>query len=220
MPQKKNPDVLEIVRARMSFILGNFVSSATIMKALPSGYNLDLQELTPKLWESIEIISTSITILSELIKNLNVNKNIFNKKILNYSTTTELANLLVTSYDVPFRSSHKIIGAVVKILLDKNLELSDLTPELLNKTAKEVAGIKLTIKIKDIKDHINPKKFVEKHKATGGPAPTEVERMLKNRREMINKSITSLKEKKLKLKEAELQMKSEVQRFINSQKSA
>ena len=54
MPQKKNPDVLEVIRARMSQILGNFVTCATTMKALPSGYNLDLQELTPKLWESIE----------------------------------------------------------------------------------------------------------------------------------------------------------------------
>lgn len=215
MPQKKNPDVLEVIRARMSHILGNFVSSATIMKALPSGYNLDLQELTPILWESIAIISTSITILSELVKNLNVNKNSFNKKILKYSTTTELANVLVTKYDVPFRSSHKIIGAVVKILLDKNLELSELKPELINRTAKEVAGIKLAIEIEDIKDHINPKKFVESHKVTGGPAPTEVERMLKNRRELIKKSKASLKEKKLKLEEAEFQMKSEIQRFIH-----
>ncbi len=218
MPQKKNPDVLEVIRARMSHILGNFVSSATIMKALPSGYNLDLQEITPILWESIVIVSTSITILSELVKNLNVNKNSFNKKILNYSTTTELANLLVTKYDVPFRSAHKIIGAVVKILIDKNIDISDLKPEMINKTAKEVAGIKLAIKIEDVKDRINPKKFVESHKTTGGPAPAEVERMLKNRKEMIKKSKTSLKEKKMKLKEAELQMKSEIQRYINFQK--
>jgi len=219
MPQKKNPDILEVIRARMSHILGNFVSSATIMKALPSGYNLDLQELTPKLWDSLDILSSSLIMLSELVINLNLNKNIFTKKILNFSTTTELANLLVIKYNVPFRISHKIIGTVVKILLDKNLDLSDLKPELINKIAKEYAGINLAIKIEDIKECINPKKFVENHKATGGPAPTEVERMLKNREKLIKNSKTNLKEKKLRLKEAELMMKSEIQRYIHFQKN-
>jgi argininosuccinate lyase len=219
MPQKKNPDVLEVIRARMSNILGNFVSSATMMKALPSGYNLDLQELTPKLWETIDIISSSMIMLSELVKNLNLNKNIFTKKVLKYSTTTELANLLVIKYRIPFRTSHKIIGAVVKILLENNLKLSDLKPELINKTAKEYAGINLAVELEDIKDRINPKKFVESHKAMGGPAPTEVERMLKNRLELIKKSEDNLNEKNLILKKAELLMKSEIKRYIHFQKN-
>jgi len=138
MPQKKNPDVLEVIRARMSQVLGNFVASATTLKALPSGYNLDLQELTPKLWESIETVSASVGMLSELSKNLKVNNDVFSKQVLQYSTTTELANLLVKKYGVPFRTSHKIVGAVVKALLDKKLQLSDLKPELLNKTANDV----------------------------------------------------------------------------------
>ncbi len=213
MPQKKNPDVLEIVRARMSQILGNLVTSATTMKALPSGYNLDLQELTPKLWESLEIAESSLSILSELFKNLKVNKDIFSKHILNYSTTTELANLLVKKYNVPFRTSHRIIGTVVKTLLDKKLTLSDLTPESLNKTAKDSAGITIAVKLTDIKESIDPKKFVESHGATGGPAPTEVKRMLINRKRFTSLSKTSLKEKKCRLEEADLQLKSVIQRY-------
>jgi len=213
MPQKKNPDVLEVIRARMSQVLGNFVASASTLKALPSGYNLDLQEITPKLWESIETVSNSLFMLSELTKNLNVNKNVFSKQILNYSTTTELANLLFKKYNVPFRTSHKIVGAVVKTLLDKEMALSDLTPELLNKTAKDSAGITLAVKPADIKDSIDPKKFVESHKTMGGPAPAEVKRMLKNRKQMTSQSKTSLKEQKSKLEEADSQLKSVVQRY-------
>jgi argininosuccinate lyase len=213
MPQKKNPDVLEVIRARMSQILGNFVASATTMKALPSGYNLDLQELTPKLWESIETVSASVNMLSELTKNLDVNKNVFSKQILNYTTTTELANLLVKKYNVPFRTSHKIVGAVVKTLLDKKLALSDLTPELLNKTTKDSAGIVLAVKLADIKDSIDPQKCVESHNAMGGPAPTEVKRMLKNRKQLTGQSKTSLKEQKCKLEEADMQLKSAVQHY-------
>ena len=213
MPQKKNPDVLEVIRARMSQVLGNFVASATTMKALPSGYNLDLQELTPKLWESIETVSESACMLSELAKNLKVNKNVFNKQVLNYSTTTELANLLVKKYNVPFRTSHKIVGAVVKTLLDKKQALSDLTPELLNKTAKDSAGITLAVKLADIKDSIDPKKCVESHNAMGGPAPAEVKRMLTSRKQLTSQTKTSLKEHKSRLEEADMQLKSAVQRY-------
>jgi argininosuccinate lyase len=213
MPQKKNPDVLEVVRARMSQVLGNFVASATTMKALPSGYNLDLQELTPKLWESLETVAASLYILSELTKNLNVNKNAFDKTALEFATTTELANMLVKKYDVPFRASHKIVGAVVKVLLDKKLALSDLTPELLNKTAKDVAGITFNVKLADIKDSADPKKFVESHKVTGGPAPSEVKRMLKNREQLTAQSKTNLKTKKKMLATADNQLKSAVQRY-------
>jgi argininosuccinate lyase len=218
MPQKKNPDVLEVVRARMSQVLGNFVASATTMKALPSGYNLDLQELTPKLWESIETVAASLCMLSELAKNLNVNKNVFGKPVLEFATTTELANMLVKKYDVPFRTSHKIVGTVVKTLLDKKLTLSDLKPELLNKTAKDVAGITLDIKLADIKESISPQKFVESHNAMGGPAPAKVKRMLTNRKQSTNQSKMSLKEQKSRLEEADLQLKSAVQRYQSNKK--
>jgi argininosuccinate lyase len=218
MPQKKNPDVLEVIRARMSQILGNFVASATTMKALPSGYNLDLQELTPKLWESIETVADSLCMLSELAKNLNVNKDVFSKPVLEFATTTELANMLTKKYDVPFRTSHKIVGALVKILLDKKLALSDLKPELLNKTAKDVAGITLAVKLTDIKDSTDPQKFVESHNAMGGPAPAEVKRMLKSRKQSTNKSKTNLKEEKGLLEKADKQLKSVVEHYQSNKK--
>jgi argininosuccinate lyase len=213
MPQKKNPDVLEVVRARMSHILGNFVASATTMKALPSGYNLDLQEITPKLWESLETVASSIDIISELVKNLKISKEIFSKPVLKFATTTELANMLVKKYNIPFRTSHRIVGAAVKTLLDKKLELSELTPELLNKAAKENAGINLVVKLVNIKYSVDPQKFVESHKIMGGPAPAEVKRMIKNRKQLTSQSKINLKEKKEMLEKADKQLKSAVQGY-------
>jgi argininosuccinate lyase len=214
MPQKKNPDVLEVIRARMSQVLGNLVACTTTMKALPSGYNLDFQELTPKLWDTLEIVATSVYVLSELVKNLNINPDIFNKQILKFSTTTELANLLVKKYNISFRISHKIVGAAIKVLLNKNLALSNLTPELLNKAAQDSAGITLVVKMKDIKDSIDPQKFVKSHKTLGGPAPSEVKRALTSRKTLINQTKTSLNEHKSKLEEADLQLKSMLQHYI------
>jgi argininosuccinate lyase len=216
MPQKKNPDVLEVIRARMSQVLGNFLASATTMKALPSGYNLDFQEITPKLWESLETVTGSVDMLSKLAKNLNVNKDVFSKPILKFATTTELANMLVKKYNVPFRTSHRIVGALVKTLLDKKMTLSGLTPELLQKTAQDSAGLTLNVKEVDIQESIDPMKFVESHKTKGGPAPAEVKRMLKNRKQLTSQLKTSLKKKKSKLEEADNQLNSVVQRYSSS----
>ncbi len=196
MPQKKNPDLLEVIRARMSHVLGNFFASATTLKALPSGYNLDFQEITPKLWESLETVAGSLDMFSKLVKNLNVSKDVFSKSVLKFSTTTELANVLVKKYNVPFRTSHKIVGSLVKTLLDKKMTLADLTPELLQKVAQDSAGLALKVKLADIQESSDPMKFVESHKAKGGPAPAEVKRMLKNRKKLTAQSKASLKEKK------------------------
>jgi argininosuccinate lyase len=218
MPQKKNPDVLEVVRARMSSVLGNFLASATTMKALPSGYNLDLQEVTPKLWESLETVADSLNMLSELVKNLKVSKDVFSKPVLKFSTTTELANILVKKYDVPFRTSHKIVGALVKILLYKKLTLFDVTPELLDKVAKDSAELTLIVKAEDIQASIDPMKFVESHKAKGGPSPAEVKRMLESRKKLLAKSKATLKKKKTKLDAADGQLKSVVDNILNKEK--
>jgi argininosuccinate lyase len=218
MPQKKNPDLLEAIRAKMSQILGNFLSSATTLKALPSGYNLDFQEITPKLWESMNIVSSSVDILSKLIKNLKISKIDFNNPVFKFSTTTELANVLVKKYDVPFRTSHKIVGTVTKILLDDNRALSDLSPELLNKTAKDIAGIIIDVTMTDIHDSIDPLKFIKNHKIRGGPAPSEVKRMLKNRKHLTSTSIKNLNDKKKILEQAKNQLEAAVQLYSSIDK--
>jgi argininosuccinate lyase len=214
MPQKKNPDILEVVRARMSSVLGNFLTSATTLKALPSGYNLDFQEITPKLWESLETVSNSLHMLSELVKKLKVSKDVFSKPVLKFSTTTELANILVRKHDVPFRASHKIVGALVKILLDKKLSLSDATSELLQKVAKDSAGLTLNVKEADIQVSIDPAKFVESHKVNGGPSPAEVKRMLMNRKKLAGESKANLKEIEGKLEAADGQLESVVSGYL------
>lgn len=215
MPQKKNPDLLEVIRARMSHVLGNFLSSVTTMKALPSGYNLDFQEITPKLWESLEIVAASLGMLSELVKNLKVSEDLFNKPVLKFSTTTKLANVLVKNYNVPFRTAHKIVGTLIKTLLDKRLNLSDTTPALLQKAAQDSAGLALNVKEADIQASIDPMKFVESHKAKGGPSPAEVKRMFKNRKQLMAQSKSNLKEKKGKLDAADGQLRSVIKGYLN-----
>ena len=130
MPQKKNPEVLEVIRARASYALGDFVASAAALKSLPSTYNLDFQEITPKLWAETDNLASAISIFAQLVPKLKVSTNVENKAAAGFVGATELANMLVQKYNVAFRTSHKIVGALVKSLIDSKQNLLNATPEL------------------------------------------------------------------------------------------
>jgi argininosuccinate lyase len=213
MPQKKNPEVLEVIRARASHVLGDFVASAAALKSLPSTYNLDFQEITPKLWEAIEVTNSSLNMFAKLIPNLKVSADISSKALTSFSAATELANMLVRKYNVPFRSAHKIVGSLVKSLIDSKQTFLDATPELLQKVAQDAVGIKLVVNAEDITESIDPLKIVETHKVKGGPAPTEVERALTTRKQRIVLSKSKVSKLKQKLDDAESKLESTVKSY-------
>ncbi len=197
MPQKKNPEVLEVIRARASYALGDFVASAAALKSLPSTYNLDFQEITPKLWSSTDNLTASLSIFVKLVPNLKVTSNVESKAAAGFVGATELANMLVRKYSVAFRTSHKIVGALVKALIDSKQTLLDATPELLTKVAMESVGIQLTVKKVDIVECTNPRKLIETYKVQGGPSPAEVERAIIS----TNKTLIQTKTNITKLQE-------------------
>jgi len=203
MPQKKNPDVLEVIRAKMSLVFGDFVGCTTALKALPSSYNMDFQEVTPKLWSSLEAARDSSVMLSELIPNLTLMSNKMSMPELSFLTSTELANMLVRSHKAPFRTAHKIIGKLVKLLIKKGRSLKDTTPDILAEVSEEVLGSSLWVETEEIADAVDPSSFVRSHSARGGPSPKEVERMLESRKALLARSKGWVSEKKRRLEEAE-----------------
>lgn len=219
MPQKKNPEVLEVIRARASYVLGNFVTCAAIVKSLPSTYNLDFQEITPKLWDSLDIVRNSLDMIHKLVPKLKVVTDISDKASKGFVAATEMANLLVRKYNVPFRSAHKIVGALVKSLIEAKSSFADATPKLLQKAAQESVGLKVVIKAEDLADLASPLKLVEACNVKGGPAPIEVKRALADREKQLltTKSIISKIDKELE--EAENKLESIIQSFLPVSKS-
>jgi len=180
MPQKKNPEVPEVIRARVSDVAGNLLATVMTLKSLPSGYNMDFQEITPKLWESIDSLSSSLSMLSSLIPSLTVTKRI-PSELLDFTTSTELANMLVRKAGVSFRSAHRIVGTIVRDLVEKRLNLSDVTSDMIRSVSSRIVGSAVTVTEADIRSSVDPKKFVEAHETKGGPCSAEVGRMLKCR---------------------------------------
>jgi argininosuccinate lyase len=215
MPQKKNPELLEVVRARVSYVLGNFVTATFIMKALPSAYNLDFQEITPRLWDSLINLIKSLDMLTKFVAHLKVANFTFDGPH-NFLTSTELANMLVRKHKVSFRTAHKIVGSLVKTIIANKLTLYDVTPELLNKIASDFSKSLTGISAEEICNSIHPMKFIESHNLVGGPSPMEVERMLKVRKRWTILSRAKISEMKSKLDEAEDKLKSVIKSYTTA----
>ena len=207
MPQKKNPEVLEVIRARASHVLGDFVASVATVKSLPSTYNLDFQEITPKLWASMKNVHASLDMFHKLLPKLKVSADISGKANASFVAATELANVLVREYDVPFRTAHKVIGAFVKTMIEAKLTFADATPAMLQRAAEEAVGIELTVKAKDLKALADPLVLVKACNVKGGPAPTEVK-----------KALDALKKKWLSTKKNMIQMDKKLEAAENNLK--
>ena len=198
MPQKKNPEVLEVIRARASYALGDFLAAAAAIKSLPTTYNLDFQEVTPKLWAVTDNLKASLNIFTALVPNIKVIGKVEDKAASGFVAATEVANMLVSKYGVAFRTAHKIVGALVKALINSKRTLNDATPALLEKVAQEAAGVKITVKSDDINSCTDLRKIIETYKVQGGPSPKETTRMIAARTETIaanTKLVTELKDK-------------------------
>ena len=129
MPQKKNPDVAELIRGKTGRIYGNLISILTMMKGLPMSYNRDMQEDKEPLFDTVDTLKKCLHILSEMIRNLKFKREGMLKAAAGgFSTATDVADYLVMK-GVPFRESHGIVGRIVGYCLEKDKELSAMTIE-------------------------------------------------------------------------------------------
>ncbi len=127
MPQKKNPDVPELVRGKTGRVYGALMGLLTTLKGLPLSYNRDLQEDKEALFDALDTASASVLMSTEVIKGLTVNRVAMTRAAgSGYLLATELADYLVTK-GVPFREAHAITGRVVRACLERNQDLRGLT---------------------------------------------------------------------------------------------
>ena len=180
MPQKKNPDPLEILRSRTSIVIGMLISSLSIIKNLPSGYNRDLQDLKPLLWNSSKIVKESLRIMKGIIDTFKVNKkNTLYSANKSYGVSLDIAEQIVIKYNIPFRKVHKLVGQLVQYAIThENIPL-DKTPQeevnkILNSSKIKINLDELMSIIKDIK----PEKSILLRKSYGSPNPLQQNGMI------------------------------------------
>jgi argininosuccinate lyase len=175
MPQKKNPDVAEIVRAKTSILNGSLVTILTIIKSLPQSYNRDLQEVTPHLWKSVDTLKSSLVITRDMLATLEFkDKRGEELAKANFSAATELADLIVREKNIPFRLAHQIVGSTVTRALEKGKKAKDIDAEFLDEISFDITGKKLGLNPKMIKKALDPNEIINSREIIGGPAPSMV----------------------------------------------
>ncbi len=126
MPQKKNPDVLELVRGKAGRVFGGLFTLLVILKGLPLAYNRDLQEDKEPLFDTVDTVKACLSVLTELMPKIRFNKMIMGRAAEGgFSTATDLAEYLVIK-GLPFREAHRITGEIVKYCLEKHKTFKDL----------------------------------------------------------------------------------------------
>lgn len=128
MPQKKNPDVAELIRGKTGRVYGNLMALLTVMKGLPMAYNKDMQEDKEGVFDSVRTASTSLVILREMLKTTTWRKeNMLKACKMGHLSATDLADHLVSIHNEPFRLAHNITGRCVALAESKGKDLSELS---------------------------------------------------------------------------------------------
>lgn len=178
MPQKKNPDVPELIRGKTGRVNGHLISLLTLMKSQPLAYNKDNQEDKEPLFDVIDTLSNCLTALIGLVPNIQANKDVMLAATdQGFTTATDLADYLVRK-GMPFRDAHDVVGRAVQLAASQNRPLEDLSIEELN-------GPNSNVIEEDVYQILTLQGSVGTRDHLGGTAPNQVRQAIQRARAMI-----------------------------------
>ena len=181
MPQKKNPDVPELVRGKAGALIGGLVEALIMMKGLPLSYNRDMQQDKLPLFRSIDTVKTVLAILAELYLNIKARPERIKQSMKgDYSLAVDISDYLVKK-GMPFRQSHDVVGRMVAKLVEKGRDFDEMSLEEFQKFSD--------LFDKEIKKILNHEESVKSKKSYGGTAPELVKHQLKKWNEKLSKEL-------------------------------
>jgi argininosuccinate lyase len=181
MPQKKNPDVAELVRGKTGRVFGDLMAILTLMKSLPLAYNRDMQEDKEPLFDAVNTVKACTDIYSRMLPNIRINKEVMEKATREgFLNATDLADYLV-SKDVPFREAHAVVGNAVHYALGLKKELHELSLMEL----KNFSGLIS----EDIFSFLDVENMVDRRKSYGGTSKKMVMEAIETAQARLEKEI-------------------------------
>lgn len=179
MPQKKNPDIAELVRGKTGRVYGALMQMLTTMKGIPLAYNKDMQEDKELTFDAMDTVKGCLALFTGMIKTMTVNKDVMEASAKNgFTNATDAADYLV-NHGVPFRDAHGIVGQLVLYCIEKNISLDDMTIE-------EYKNISPVFE-EDIYEAISLETCVEKRETIGAPGRASMEKVISINEEYISK---------------------------------
>lgn len=204
MPHKKNPDPLELLRAKAGTVSGNLLAMITIIKAIPSGYSRDLQEIKTSLWQASATTTQALKIMNYVVKSLVINKEVMQSTSSNsYAISFDIAELLAIKNGISFRTAHKVMGALVQKAISNNRQPLRMLREKEIREVLESLGSDLSAEevLKVIKE-TTPQKSISSRNSLGSPNPTQRQDMVKHSRKRLSAYSNRIAKRKRLLDEA------------------
>lgn len=172
MPQKKNPDVAELVRGKTGRVYGSLVALLTVMKSLPLAYNKDMQEDKEAVFNSVDTVKMCLPVFTNMISTMKLRKeNMYKAAQGGFTNATDIADYLVKK-GLPFRSAHEIIGKMVIYCIENHKAIDDLSLQELKTFSTVIEA--------DVYDEISLERCVSQRKVPGGPAEESVLSSIQN----------------------------------------
>lgn len=209
MPQKKNPDPLELIRGKTGILLGSMNSIFSIVKSLPTGYSRDLQEMKPTLWRASSSVQSSLEIMKKIMDSLVVHREKMKEEAnKSYAISIDIAEQFVINKQMPFRVAHKLIGALVETAVKNgNLPLAKLNEELVEEVLQKVRTDHSAKEVMQVISGVTPEVSIHLRSSLGSPNPKDQDQMidalnrksseyaqaLSNRKMHLRRSLESLK---------------------------
>jgi argininosuccinate lyase len=179
MPQKKNPDIAELVRGKTGRVYGALVSLLTTMKGLPLAYNKDMQEDKELSFDAFDTAKGCIALFNGMLKTLRFNKDVMRKSANNgFTNATDAADYLV-NHGIPFRDAHGIIGQIVLYCIERDIAIDDMSLDELKKFSDVFE--------EDIYDAISMETCVNKRLTIGAPGKEMMEKVISIEEEYLSK---------------------------------
>jgi argininosuccinate lyase len=177
MPQKKNPDLPELIRGKTGRVYGHLMALLTTLKGLPLSYNKDLQEDKEALFDTVDTVEQCLSVLSRLLKEVSFDEERMRKATEEgYLVATDLADYLVRK-GMTFRKAHEAVGKMVLFAMDQKKELGQLSLDEMKKFERKIE--------KDVYDWLEPTSSVNRRNLPGGTGPKAVKRSLQKAKEEL-----------------------------------
>ncbi len=188
MPQKKNPVVAEMARAKCGSVLGALTAVTTILKSLPYSYNLDLQETTPHLWRGMGDAISSVRMMGGMVSTMKFNAHAIGLSIRgDYSTATALANYLVSKRRISFREAHAIVGELVAISAEEGTPFESTVAQRIGVVSSRISK-KISISEETAREILEPEGFLAAVVTEGGSNPANIPHEVEKRSRQLSGS--------------------------------
>lgn len=208
MPQKKNMVVLENLKGRVAQLLGATVTAVTAQKATPFTHNQEVyNDALRWAWEALEEITRVLPVSRLVVETVTPNRERMLELVRgNFSTATDLADMLVKDAGLSFREAHHVVGRAVRLALDRGLKADEMTTELVQTAAGEVLGRELVLEDATVKDCLDPTRAAEQRAGSGGPASSDMAAMTTSLKAVMAQHRQKLKERSQRVSEADREL--------------